>query len=247
MLQCGRKPVKVTELLLVVCHYLLSRCRKCGWQTQLGHPAQDCSVLSLQGSLVSVTSGAWLAARGPNWTFCFWDLRSKPPTTAGQQWSCHATPLLAAEGPRQTTNCLHLAGEQEEINQFKRQFSLINRISFYSCRLVTSKHYGNSLPEEQQKFSLHVFFSHSKLPGLAQPLRGLWHATCLTKASDAALHCPGVVKGTICLCFVVFFPVSHPQASEKHCANLACQQEQVVAQLPLKSAKSHIAKDVWRE
>lgn len=141
--------VKVTELLLVVCQYLLTRRRKCGCQMQLGHPVQGCSGARCAG--LSGGSGPCHQHRDRNsQNFCFWDLRSESPTTAGQQWSCQAAPLLAAEGPRQTTNCLDLAGEQE-INQFKRQLSLINWISFYSCRLVTSKLYGNSLPEEQQK------------------------------------------------------------------------------------------------
>lgn len=170
------EPVKVTELLLVVCQYLLSCCRKCGWQLQLGHPAQGSAALGPQGSLVALTSGACLAARDQgSRTFYFWDLRSKSPTTAGQQWSCRA-----AEGPRQTTNCLDLAGEQEAINQFKRQFSLINRISFYSCRLVTSKHYGNSLPVEQQKWS-YVF-------SLAIQNSQDWHSPCVDFGMPPALQ-----------------------------------------------------------
>ena len=66
-----------------------------------------------------------------------------------------------------------------------------------------------------KKMIVHVFSSHSKLPRLAQPLRQLWQATCLTKACDAVLHCSGVVKGTIWSCFAVFFPASQPQAYGK--------------------------------
>lgn len=66
-----------------------------------------------------------------------------------------------------------------------------------------------------KKMIIHVFFSHSKLPVPAQPLHGLRHATCLTKACDALLHCSGMMKGTIWPCSAVFFPVGPPQAYEK--------------------------------
>lgn len=120
--------------------------------------------------------------------------------------------LLKAPGKPQTA----YTSQGNEINQTKRQFGLINRVSFYTCRLVTSKHYDNHLPaERQKKLAIRVFFRHSKLAGAAQPLRGLWHATRLMKARDAALRCSGVVKGTIWSHFAVFFPVSQPQAYEK--------------------------------
>lgn len=61
----------------------------------------------------------------------------------------------------------------------------------------------------------HSFFGHSKLSSLAQPLHGLWHATCLPKAFNDAVHCSGVGKGTTWLCFAVFFPVKQLQAYEK--------------------------------
>lgn len=153
------EPVKVSELLLFVCQYLLSCRRKCGWQGRLGHPGQGSAPRALWGQRRDWNSR----------TCCLWDLSRESPTTAGQHWSCRAAPLLAAEGPRQTTNCLDLAGEQEEINQFKRQFSLINRISFYSCRLVTSEHYGNSLPEEQLKWSYVFSLAIQSSPGWHSP------------------------------------------------------------------------------
>lgn len=147
--------------------------------------------------------------------FSFCDLMNGSFRTAGQQQSCRAGPLLTAEGPRRTTNCLHTAGKQEEINQAKRRFSLRNRPSSYACRLVTSKHDDNSLLAEMRKKKIkkitRVVFSHLELAGPA----GLWHATCLTTAREAAVRCSGVVKGTLWSRFAVFFPVSQPQAYEK--------------------------------
>lgn len=54
--------------------------------------------------------------------------------------------LLKAPGKPQTA----YTSQGNEINQTKRQFGLINRVSFYTCRLVTSKHYDNRLPAERQ-------------------------------------------------------------------------------------------------
>lgn len=83
----------------------------------------------LSGGCCNMTSSrVWPVAGGRNsCIFSFCDLMNGSFRTAGQQQSCRAAPLLTAEGPRRTTNCLHTAGKQEEINQAKRRFSLRNR------------------------------------------------------------------------------------------------------------------------
>lgn len=134
------------------------------------------------------------------------DLMSKSCRTADRPRSCWAAPLLAAEGPRQTTNCSHLPRRQEEIDQTNRQFSLINRMSFYTCRLVTFKHDGNSVLAEQQKNNHTCFHQPVKTLGAGTALA--WTLAC--HLPYKSLRCCAlflrVMKGTICSCFADFFP-----------------------------------------